>query len=94
MGILSDLDRYLFDLNGYLILPQAISAALIAELNSSLDRMLDMQPGDWRGHVHGHFFGDPSEGMTLQQSYEAGQPLEDVIDHPAWYEHGLAFIGG
>ena len=91
---LTDLDRYLFDLNGYLILRNAIPADVLEALNESLDSMLDIRPGGWRGHVHGHFFSSVSEGVNLQQIYEAGEPWEYLIDNPAWIEHVKCFVGG
>jgi len=56
--------------------------------------MLDMQPGEWRGHVHGHFFASATEGLNLQQIYEAGEPWEFLIDNPAWIDHIKCFVGG
>jgi len=91
---MTEMDRYLFDLNGYVILRNAISQDILQALNASLDTMLDMKPGEWRGHVHGHFFSSASEGLNLQQVYEAGEPWEFLIDNPAWIEHIKCFVGG
>jgi len=91
---MTDLDRYLFDLNGYLIIRNAIPKDLVGELNESLDSFAALEAGEWRGHVHGHFFASASEGLNLQQIYEAGAPWEYLIDNPAWIEHVLCFVGG
>jgi len=91
---MTDMDRYLFDLNGYIILKQAIPPDVLEAINASLDTMLDMKPGEWRGHVHGHFFSSATEGLNLQQIYEAGEPWEFLIDNPAWIEHVTCFVGG
>ena len=32
--------------------------------------------------------------MNLQQIYEAGEPFENLIDHPSWIEHVKHFVGG
>lgn len=91
---ISDLDTYLFDLNGFLVLKQAIPADVLSALNASLDAFLDTKPGEWRGHVHGHFFASATEGLNLQQIYEAGKPWEYLIDNPAWIDHVKRFVGG
>jgi hypothetical protein len=38
---LSPEDRYLFDLQGYLVVPDALSPALLEELNAEVDRMVE-----------------------------------------------------
>lgn len=91
---MTDTERYLFDLNGFLILKNAIPEVVLADLNRSLDALSDMQPGEWRGHVHGHFFSSASEGLNLQQIYEAGAAWEYLIDNPAWMDHVTCFVGG
>jgi len=90
----SDIDKYLFDLNGFLVLRNAIPGDALSALNQSLDSMLDIKPGEWRGHVHGHFFSSASEGLNLQQIYEAGEPWEFLIDNPSWINHVKCFVGG
>ncbi len=90
---LTDMERYLFDLNGYLILRNALSADEVASCNAILDDLQDCRPGDWRGHVHGHNFTGSHEGLNLQQIYEAGEPFEQLIDHPSWIEKVICCIG-
>ena len=36
---------------------------------------LPIQPGEWKGFVHGHNYGD-NDGMNLQQIYEGGEAFE------------------
>lgn len=91
---MNEMDQYLFDLNGFLILKKAIPEDLLKELNQSLDQHLDLKPGEWRGNVHGHFFSAATEGLNLQQIYEAGPAWEFLIDNPAWIEHVKCFVGG
>jgi len=88
------LQEYLFDLRGYLVLKGALSPEELAACNASLDEMTDIQPGEWRGHVHGHFFQSKKEGLNLQQIYEAGSAWERLIDHPSWLELVKHFVGG
>jgi len=90
---LSDLDRYLFDLNGFIVLRQALSEDEVLACNSVMDSMQDCQPGEWRGHVHGHNFTGSHEGLNLQQIYESGPAFERLIDHPAWINKVIHFIG-
>ena len=90
---LTDMERYLFDLNGFLVLRSALSAEELSACNAILDDLQDCGPGEWRGHVHGHNFTGSHEGLNLQQIYEAGAPFERLIDHPSWYDKVLHFIG-
>jgi len=90
---LSDMDRYLFDLNGFLILKNALSAQEVAACNGVLDTMQDCGAGEWRGRVQGHNFTGSHEGLNLQQIYEGGAPFEQLIDHPSWIDKVIEFIG-
>ena len=74
--MVTDRERYFFDLNGYLVLRGALSAGEVAEINTAIDALLPIEPGEWKGYVHGHNFGD-NDGLNLQQIYEAAQPLND-----------------
>lgn len=93
MSNLDDLDVYLFDLNGFLHLKQALSRAEVAELNASLDEIPPLSPGEWHGYVHAHTYGTV-DGLNLQQIYEAGAPFEALIDHPSWFDRVKHFVGG
>ena len=90
---LTDMERYLFDLNGYLILRGALSLKEVAACNESLDALQDCGPGEWRGRVHGHNFTGSHEGLNLQQIYEGGEAWEKLIDHPSWINKVTHFIG-
>ena len=90
---LTDMERYLFDLNGFIVIRNALSAEEVAECNAVLDTMQNSQPGEWHGHVHGHNFTGSHEGLNLQQIYEAGPAFERLIDHPSWIEKVTHFIG-
>jgi hypothetical protein len=43
--------EYIFDLQGYLVLKGAISTTDIAELNSALEAIPSIDPGQWYGYV-------------------------------------------
>lgn len=91
---LTETDIYQFDLNGFLILRNAIPNEVLAEGNAILDALNKTKPGEWSGYVHGHFFASANEGLNLQQIYEAGKPFEYLIDNPAWIEKVKHFVGG
>jgi hypothetical protein len=89
----TELEKYLFDLNGYIILKNAISSQEIRDCNKIIDKLKYLKNGEWQGYVHGHNYGG-KEGLNLQQIYEAGKPFEKFIDHPSWKYHMLEFVGG
>ena len=91
--MVTDRDIYFFDLQGYLLLRGALSGDEIDALNRCVDAIGPMKPGRWNGHIHGHTYGT-KDGLNYQQIYEAGEPFEKLIDHPAWYEHMITFLGG
>lgn len=88
-----EMDEYLFDLRGYLMLENAIDADHVAEMNAALDTYLDLEPGEWRGWVR----RSPANSATtihLHQLFEMGEPFQRLIDHPSWIDHLTRFIGG
>ena len=87
------IEKYLFDLNGYIIIKKAISGKELKACNKILDNLKNLKNGEWAGFVNGHNYGG-KEGLNLQQIYEAGKPFEKLIDHPSWINHILEFIGG
>ncbi len=89
----TEMERYLFDLNGFIILRGALDDRELEECNATLDALQDCRSGEWRGFVHGHNFTGAHEGLNLQQIYEAGPAFERLIDHPAWIAKVIHFIG-
>jgi ectoine hydroxylase-related dioxygenase (phytanoyl-CoA dioxygenase family) len=89
----TEMEIYLFDLRGYLILENALTAEEVAELNASIDALLPAESGEWIGYVHATNFG-ANDGLNFQQIYEAGEPFEKLIDHPSWVEKIKYFVGG
>jgi hypothetical protein len=92
--MLTDMDIYLFDLRGFLLLEGALSKEEVAALNAGIDHILPLNPGEWYGYVHGHTYGGGDEGLNLQQIYEGGEPFEKLIDHPSWIDKVKHFVGG
>jgi len=89
----TELERYLFDLNGYIVVKNALNKFEIKACNNIIDKLKNLKHREWRGYVHGHNYGG-KEGLNLQQIYEAGKPFEKLIDHPSWIHHMLEFVGG
>ncbi len=93
MTMPTEMEIYLFDLRGYLLLENALSKEEVAELNAGIDAILPLKRGEWAGYVHGHAFSD-NDGINLQQIYEGGEPFERLIDHPSWIDKVKCFVGG
>lgn len=87
----TDMEEYLFDLNGFLVLRGALSPAEIDACNATYDE-LETTHACAAGPVHVRDGGGP-EGLMLQQLYEGGPVWEGLIDHPSWFEKVVHFIG-
>lgn len=94
--VLTDMEEYLFDLNGYLILKNALTPGQLAACNATYDEIeaaaQSIQGRGWWGDVSVNNSGQ-QEGIVLQQLYEAGPVWEELLDHPAWYDKAIHFIG-
>lgn len=90
----SDLDDYLFDLQGFLILRNAIAPDLLGRLNAAFDEFpLDLEPWGWWGNVQRSDTGDNAKGYELQNVVEAGHAFEELIDHPSWIDYVRRYAG-
>ncbi len=91
----SDLDDYLFDLRGYLILRDAIDPDLVRRLNESFDEFpQDLESWGWWGNTQrSDSEGDNAKGYELQNVVEAGAPFEELIDHPSWIDYMRRYAG-
>ena len=89
----SALDDYLFDLNGFLILRNAIAPDLVDRLNAAFDVLpRDLQVGGWyRGAQRRDY--NPATGLELHHCLEIGGPFEDLIDSPGWIEYVRHYAG-
>ena len=88
---------YLFDLQGYLVLPGALAAGDLAAMNRWVDDHWSyvqdppsregprdqVKEGRWIGHVELHSYG-PDDGVNFQNIVEGGAVFERLIDYPAW----------
>ena len=48
----TEMEEYLFDLRGYIVLKNAVDAEHLAEINAIVDTYNDLEPDGWRGWVH------------------------------------------
>ncbi len=48
----TEMEEYLFDLRGYIVLKNAVDAEHLAEINAIVDTYRDLEPNGWRGWVH------------------------------------------
>lgn len=87
-----ELQDYLFDLRGYVVIENAINAAHVADINAALDGFLDLEYGQWRGNVHRND-DNRAGGLELQNIVEGGEPFERLIDHPAWIDRMRHWCG-
>ncbi|HIG57746.1 MAG TPA: hypothetical protein EYG11_02195 [Candidatus Latescibacteria bacterium] len=85
---------YLFDLQGYLILKNAIAPEDLNAMNQWVDGHQDYieKPGDrentrWTGGVETHSYSK-EDGVNFQNIVAGGPVFEKLIDYPAWF--GLA----
>ena len=92
---------YLFDLNGYILLKQAVAQDDIAEMNRWVDdhwgyvegkhRMHGDETGRWIGHVETHTYSGP-DGCNFQNIVEGGPVFRRLIDYPSWITHCRRWI--
>lgn len=86
---------YLFDLQGYLVLENAISDEDLAEINEWIDDHWEYveQPWEpnpenkriprWIGNIETHTY-NIENGVNFQNIIEGGDVFQKLIDHPAW----------
>lgn len=78
---MNEQERYLFDLNGYLVIPDALSAGEVRALNDLWDE---------------HIATDVEKGSNRHRWNTLlpwGKPFRDLIDHPSIYDHVLEMCG-
>jgi ectoine hydroxylase-related dioxygenase (phytanoyl-CoA dioxygenase family) len=83
---------YLFDLNGYVILKNALDPQHLDELNQAFDKFPDLPHLGWHGNVH-RLDNNGYAGVELQNIVEGGAAFEKLIDHPAWIERVHRYCG-
>ena len=80
MGI-TDEDRFLFDLQGYLVIRNALNPSEVAELNAIADRKYPVT--------------EPTNGDHTRRSQISlwGEPYKRLIDHPTVVPYLVEFLG-
>jgi len=90
----SEMEDYLFDLRGYLVLKGALDASEVGRINAALDAIPPLGDAEWWGNVQGHSYHDEIDGRNLQNIVDGGEPFEEMIDHPSWIEYVRRYVGG
>lgn len=90
----TDLDEYLFDLQGFVVLRGALDAAQVRDCNAELDAIpRSLERDGWWGHIQRENHPE-HRGISYQQIYEAGPAFERLIDHPSYINYVARFVGG
>jgi len=85
---------YLFELNGFLILKNAVAREDVATMNSWVDHHWDYvanpgkkfgptSGGQWIGNVETHTYSG-EDGCNFQNIVEGGDVFQKMIDYPSW----------
>ncbi|MBI2504234.1 MAG: phytanoyl-CoA dioxygenase family protein [Candidatus Latescibacteria bacterium] len=92
---------YLFDLNGYIILKNALDQTDLREMNQWVEdhwdyvqgkrRSKDQAEGAWIGGVETHTYSGP-DGCNFQNIIEGGAVFRRLINYPAWIGHCRRWI--
>ena len=90
----TELEEYLFDLNGFVILRGVLSPGEVAAANAAIDTIPRSLPrGGWHGWVQREDHPE-HRGISYQQVYELDPVFERMIDHPNYINFLLRFIDG
>jgi hypothetical protein len=88
----SDVDDFFFDLNGFLVLKNAAPANLVARLNKAFDNFPKLEVNEWWGNAQRRDYTKET-GFELHNAVEAGEPFEELIDHPGWINYLRRYCG-
>jgi|SRR5579875_1614388 len=90
----TELDEYLFDLRGYVIITGALSQTEVGACDDAIATIpRETPPGGWAGYVYRRDI-PIHRGIYYDQIYEAGEGFEKLIDHPSYINYVLRFVGG
>jgi hypothetical protein len=81
----TDLDDFLFDLRGYLVLKGAADRELVDAVNRAVDALPPLDIGQWYGNAQRRDY-TADTGFELHNCVEAGEAFERLIDHPGWID--------
>ncbi len=87
------LDDFLFDLNGYLILQQALPVALLDELDAEFASFpRELARGGWHRGAQRRDYTTET-GYELHQAVAVGGAFTELIDHPRWIQRVCHYAG-
>lgn len=86
------LDDFLFDLHGYLVLKKVVEPELLNDLNQAFDNFPPLEYGQWWGNAQRRDY-TAATGLELHNCVEAGEPFEQLIDHPGWINYLRHYCG-
>lgn len=92
----SDMEEYMFDLNGYLILKGALSQQQVKACNDSYDELAEAAKAITGQGWHRNVIVENSarqEGLIFHQLYEGGSVWEELLDSPSWFDKCVHFVG-
>ena len=88
----SALDDYQFDLNGFLVVRNVLSAGELADLNAAYDSFPNIAPGEWVANCQRRDY-TPDTGYELHNCLEYAPAFDVLIDHPGWIGHARRYAG-
>lgn len=89
----TEMDDFLFDLRGYLVLRNTIEPQLLDRLNASFDAFPDdLEMGDWFNGSQRRDYNKMT-GLELHNATELGEPFEELIDNPRWINYVRHYAG-
>ncbi len=88
----SALDDYFFDLNGFIVIKNALEPDLLDALNASFDAFPDLKYGEWHGNAQRRDYTGHT-GFELHNCVEAGEAFERLIDHPSYINYLRHYCG-
>ncbi len=86
------IEEYLFDLRGYTIVPGALDADHVADINGWTEGLPALKAGQRYAGMEVHTYRG-ADGMNLQNVCEGGPMFERLIDHPAWIDLVRHYLG-
>ena len=88
-------DDYRFDLEGFLILENAVQPELIGEINQTIENWLALSDAgeEWLGNVHAvRNENSASHSVSFRNAIEGGACFEALIDNPNWIEYVKRYV--
>ncbi len=90
--MIAPLEEYLFDLQGYTVIPKALEPDHVRAMNAWIDALPPLETGQWHGNVSVQTY-EGTDGLNLQDIIEGGEIFERLIDHPSWIERVRHYLG-